>query len=75
MTSILYAEGKELAVRERWKYHYNRDTCWSTSHFVERNRLDRVERENSFQRKVQTAVKKEREGVDSELVWRGVGGI
>lgn len=42
--SILYAEGKELSVRERWKYHDNRDTCWSRSHFVERNRLDRVER-------------------------------
>ena len=29
--------------------------------------------ENSFQKQAQTVVKKEREGVDSELVWRAVG--
>ena len=28
---------------------------------------------NSFQKQAQTVVKKEREGVDSELVWRAVG--
>ena len=48
----MYAEGNELAMREKWKHCYNKDTWRSRPYFMERDRLDSGE--NSFQKQVQT---------------------